>query len=131
MSTGIRGNRLPGWRLACGLFVPALAWLLHLLGSATLSEWACLSGWGGSMTMGITRLNWLLVGLTVVSASSAAFGTVIAYRTLADVPDDARRGTGEDNTGLDLARAGFWGGTMFLVVILAQCIPIFYFLTGC
>lgn len=81
--------------------------------------------------MGITRLIWLLAGLTVVSAVSAAFATWIAYRTLADLSGDVGRGTGEDDTGRELARGGFWGGTMFLLVILAQCIPILYFLTGC
>lgn len=131
MSPGVRGKRLPGWRLSCGVFVPALAWLMHLLGAATLSEWACLSGWGGSTTMGITTLNWLLVGLSVVSVSLAALGTVIAYRMLASVPGDPGRDASEDSTGRDLARVGFWGGTMFLVAILAECVPIFYFLTGC
>ena len=131
MTASIGQQGVSAVRLASGLFAPALAWTVHLLGAVTISEWACLAGWGQAIVLGIALLSWVLIALTLATVLVAAVGVWLAYRAASGQPpwDEPRSAIAHNE--LFLARVGVWAGAMFLLVILAQSIPILYFLSGC
>src|SRR6056297_1247256 len=121
MSTKIAPNRFPVWDLSCALFLPPLAWLMHLLASVTIAEWVCMTSSGEPASfLGVSRVSWVLIVLTCLAASAAVVGVRAAHQSI----KAARRHDHVDSqavaTQLLIARVGFWGGAMFLVVIMAE-----------
>jgi hypothetical protein len=121
-------------RLWFGLLGGAIAWFVHLVGASIISEWGCLSGLHQNELAGITVVAWMLIGLSVIMAiiavvaASSAFQVNRHYNQAAG--GDAHE-SDEHGTDVYMARVGVWSSGLFVLIILAESLPILYFLTEC
>lgn len=113
-----------------GLLGGAAAWTGQLLAASLLSEWGCLAGWQERTWQGLSVVAWLilvaslLATLAAVAALLASGG--ILRRCSGAAPSDAAGANARF-----LARAGFYSSALFVVIILAQTLPILFFLGDC
>jgi hypothetical protein len=114
-----------------GVFGAAIAWLAHLLLAALVAEWGCIAGWGEIQRGGVTVIVWVIAGLTLVTMILAITATWTARRSLNHLKSGGERTRGDEDTNLFLARTGYRAGLMFIVIIIAQAIPILFYLTEC
>lgn len=107
------------------LWGAALAWLVHLLGCYAIAEFGCLSGLHRVRYGGVTLVAWMLIGLTLAALSAAIAGCLTAGRTLRD---PALADTGMERY---LTRVGLWMSGFFTLIIVAQSLPIRYYMYDC
>jgi hypothetical protein len=109
-----RWERPEGLRLLwAGLLAGPLAWTLHLSGLYFVATFQCAA----------SRLPLLVI--TVLCLAMTVAGTWLAEQTRAgmcDRRDDSE--TALETRSLFMARAGVWLGLGFLLVILAQTLPV-------
>jgi hypothetical protein len=112
-----------------GLLGGAIAWTVHLMFAYAIAEFGCVGGLGEQGYLGITLVTWLLLGLTMATASAAGAATLAAYRSRhhsqsseAEISADAKR---------HVAWLGVLISGLFTVIILFESIPILYYLHGC
>ena len=127
-------SAIPRPRLSFGLFAGAIAWLVHLVGAAVVAEWGCFAGLDRWRFGGVSAIAWTVIAITAATLLLAVAATWSAYRaerrysgTATDSPD------GDEKRGNDafMAKVGFWADMVFALIILAQSVPILFFLTGC
>ena len=107
------------------LWGAALAWLTHLLASYAIGEFGCLSGLQRYEAGGVTAVAWMLVAVTLVTMAVAIAGTLTAWRALRS---PALPASGSERY---LLRVGLWMSGLFILIILAQSLPIGYHLHDC
>ncbi|MBX3444590.1 MAG: hypothetical protein KF774_19475 [Planctomyces sp.] len=127
--TGIEQRRL--W---FGLLGGGIAWTGQLIAASFISEWGCFSGLGDRHVGGLMMITWLLIGVSLAMAALAAVATVVAARLHARWRTDGGPGSVDspyDSSEAFLAKAGVIASGLFLFIIVAQSIPIVFFLRGC
>jgi hypothetical protein len=105
----------------------AIAWLVHLLGAYALAEFGCVAGWQRLAPLGVTAVAWAALTLSVAAALAAAWATRVAARAdrrLTAVSDPTR-------TRHFAARSGMWLNGFFLAAILAETLPVLFYLGTC
>ncbi len=120
----------PG-RLSFGLFGPAIAWLVHLVAVAMIAEWGCISGIHESEFLGVTAVAWGVVSVTIVTALVAVAGTWVAFHAYRQQRGSDAERSRDERTDLFMSKAGLLAGTLFVLIILVESIPVLYFLAGC
>lgn len=115
-------------RLWFALWGGGVAWLLHLLIAYVLGEFGCLSCFGKSMVLGVSILAWLLLLVSFMMLSGAAFSGWLGWHAWNYLKT---QGPAEENSELALARTASVANALFFLIILAQTIPIFFFLKEC
>ena len=125
-----RGDMLRA-RLALGLFTPAIAWLVHLVGASLISEWGCLSGFHQSAWLGISAVIWGLLVITVFALFVAGIATWSVWQVDRYHQNDSSIDSVDDELNVFLAETGKISGLLFVTIILAESIPILFFLSGC
>lgn len=106
-----------------------VAWTLHLLSAYAIAEFGCLSGLGD--WLGIPVIIWLIAGITLPLLALSAVATLVGMRY------ERRHGTHEhaaleaDDPGVSLVRYGIVANALFILTILAQTVPLVFFLRGC
>ena len=118
------------WRagLWFGLIGGGIGWLVHLLSAYAIAEFGCVGGHGESAGRAISRVAWMELIATAVTAGLAAIATIIAYRCDRQLQSrDEATLVGEKAT----ARAGLLASGFFTFVILFESIPIFFYLRDC
>ncbi len=110
-----------------------VAWTLQLLLAYAVSEFGCLSGLGERSAGGLTVIAWLLIGI-----SAGAFGLASAAALMSARIRQKLRGNRRDDTATEGVRTVAFSGDLalvtnlvFLLVILAQSVPILFFLRTC
>jgi hypothetical protein len=111
------------------IFGGALAWLAHLLGAYAIAEFGCIAGLGKVTLLQITAVAWLLIGLSVVMAGVAFAAVAVSLHRRRQVLPVARDRAG--TPAMYISRLGFIAGVFFTVVIVAQSIPIIFYLGRC
>ncbi len=133
-----------------GFFGAAFAWLVHLLIAALVAEWGCIGGWGEIAWGGVTIVSLIIIGITVAMTILAVVSTWVARRSLRQFsPPGQSEGShvsklssgpsiglntelsSELSTKLFLARTGYRAGLLFIVIILAESLPILFYLAEC
>ncbi|HET9237576.1 MAG TPA: hypothetical protein VFO10_10015 [Oligoflexus sp.] len=107
----------------------ALAWTLHLMGTYALSEGFCRSGLAQVSWMGLSVMLWSLALLTFLAVAVAGVALWMARRQQLASVADIRGGQGD--IFLFMARSSLLMNALFLLVILAQTVPIFILGRNC
>jgi hypothetical protein len=114
--------------LAFGYLGGGIAWLLHLLASYAIAEFGCARG-EPLRFAGITTVAWLLIGVTTVLLLVAVSSALVSAR----LRPPQRGGEAESaiSSRAYLARSGAIMSSVFLLIILAQTVPILFYLESC
>jgi len=113
------GERFLMW---ASLWGGGIAWALHLLVVWAFAEFGCIGGLASPGPLGVTWVAWAVVAASVVFVGLA--GLAILASVLC-----RRRLSGED--ARFVARYGLAANPLFLVIILAQLLPVFFYLQDC
>jgi cbb3-type cytochrome oxidase subunit 3 len=122
-------RRLPlsAWELAVCWLGGAIAWLVHLLGAYALAEFGCVAGWQRLAPLGVTAVAWGILVLSVGTVAVSAWAFSVASRAdkrLTRVSDPTR-------TRHFAARSGMWLNGFFVAVIVAETVPVLFYLGRC
>ena len=122
-------RRLPlsAWELAVCWLGGAIAWLVHLLGAYALAEFGCVAGWQRAAPGGVTAVAWGILALSVATVAVSAWAYSVAARAdrrLTRVSDPTR-------TRHFAARSGMWLNGFFVAVIVAETVPVLFYLGRC
>lgn len=101
-----------------------LAWLAHLLGLWVIAEFGCLSGLREVFLLGVTGVAWLVFIATLLTAAVSAAAMVMGLRLVRRSPDEVENRS-------SMARTGWILNALFLLVILVEAAPVFFFLSDC
>jgi hypothetical protein len=119
------------WALYFGLVGGPIAWLIHLLVAYVVAEFGCLTPFRDVSYAGITAIAWIILGVTVLTLLAALAATYTAYRLDLVLEVDLRGGTDTPLSRAHLARLGIITSGIFAFIIIAETIPVFYFLRSC
>jgi hypothetical protein len=119
--------------LMFGALGGAVAWLLHLLAAYLIAEFGCIANLGEVYFLGLTGVAWLILLASFLTLGLALASTAVALVTHRRMGLHEHQDTGADTLGNAryLARAGWITSLLFVLIILAQTIPIFYYLRSC
>lgn len=121
-------------RLWVGVWGGGIAWTVHFLTAALIAEWGCLTGLSARTLWGMTAVAWSIILVSVVMALVASVVTWVAYREMLclNTPSDEQSDL-YDRLGNRrfMARTGFAASSFFLLIIIAQSLPILFFLSEC
>lgn len=112
-------GRLRLW--AC-LWGGGAAWTAHLLAVWLIAEFGCLTGLAKPGPLDISWVAWLILAVTVVCLALAGIATYASWR-------HARRDTGKP--ARFLGRTGLVANPLFMLVIIVQTLPVFFYLRDC
>lgn len=117
-----------GLGLGFAVLGSSLAWTLHLLLAWAVSEFACTAGARGSW-LGVHGVTWAIGAISTVMLALSVSSTLYAAR----LPQRAGPPTAPelDDAVYSLARMGWWLGILFSLTIVAQTLPLAWFLRGC
>ena len=104
-----------------GLLGSAVAWLFHLVATSVVAESACILEGSLFVFLGLSAAGWLLIWISLVALIICIGSVRVAWAFRKDERESARF----------MGRAGIVTGLIFLLVILAQSIPIPILLNGC
>ncbi len=107
----------------------AIAWLFHLFAAYAISEFGCVAGWG--RFRGFPVVVWLILGITVPLLAIALCALVVGYRYERPSPFREARILDARDPDVALVRYGIVANALFILIILAETLPIFFFLMGC
>lgn len=114
------------------------AWTFHLMASAVVSEWGAIAGLGDRMILGVNLIAWAIIvitGLSLVAALWATWQSARLVRLLQNGNTQKNSVENREPSGLRyqsldaayLMAVGFWANCVFLLVIVAQFLPVFYY----
>lgn len=106
-----------------------IAWLLHLLAVYAVGEFGCVAGWGDFL--GLSLVVWLILGLTIPLLAIAIAALVVGYRYEKRFATHEIRGLEAQDPGVALVRYGVVANGLFILTILGETVPVFFFLGGC
>jgi hypothetical protein len=115
---------------ALSLVGGGLAWFLHLGLSVVVAEFGCVIGWGQVRFWGINLVAWLLLLVAAVTLSGGIGAAVLSYRLGGRLRGSAGE-EGAENGRSFTARTAYITNLIFVLVIVAESLPIFYFLSEC
>ncbi len=121
--------------LVFSLFAGAFAWTVHLILAATIAEWGFTAGLGDRLLWGVNAIAWSVIALTVCAVTTTAIATMSAFHLSRSYRGEGRGSAVDtmdlrDDSDLFLAQVSLWGNFLFLCTILAQSVPILFYLGG-
>lgn len=129
--TTVRHPRVGQFALWFSLLGGGLAWLLHLLLTYGLAEFGCVSGWPDFTFLGMTGLDWLLLGASALSIGLAGVSIWVSYRVEKYLEPFQTEGPDWPTPEHHVAKVGRVANLLFILIIFVQTIPIFFFLNEC
>ncbi len=117
--TAAKFSRLGLWSRLWG---GGVAWLLHFMGIWVAAEFGCLSSLARPGWAGISLVAWLVLILSAASIGLTAWYTIHAW--------SREFQSGEETDGF-LHRFARVANCIFLLVIVAQTLPVFFYLKDC
>ena len=117
------------WKLWFALLGGAGAWAAHLLITYAIAEFGCIAGLGHRYLLGVTIVSWMLILASAVLAVAAAAPLVVSYRLRQPTP--ASLDSDDRDTREFVTRFGLIANTIFLLTVLAQSVPIFFYWGKC
>jgi len=119
------------WTLSIILLGGGLAWFLHLLLTYAVAEFGCVSGFADFQWLGIDGIAWLLLAASVPPILLGIVSVWIANRTTRKLQQASDTGEEINRPEQQAVRIGLILNGFFLLTILVQTVPIFYYLDGC
>jgi hypothetical protein len=120
----LAGGEPARWRLGFAYLGGALAWAFHILAIWALAEGRCIDPAPEPRALGVAATAWLVLGVSVVAATTALAALRAARRERRALPREA-------DPRAHLARAGLLMNAVFLWIIALQTVPVFFFLARC
>lgn len=117
------------FRLWFGLFGGAVAWTIHLLAAYAIAEFGCVSSFREARFLGITGVAWGILALTVLTLILAVGGLLIARRSDRLLREEILQK--EDDPEAFMANVGWITSVVFVAIIVAQTLPVLYYLRSC
>lgn len=116
--------------LAFAFFGGAFAWAVHLMLAQFISEWSFVGGIYRRSFLGLSISVWILLAaaLALTALAAASLGVAIRLRKKASKEDVGPSPSGA--TADFLAAVGILSGIVFVLVILAQSLPLLFFPDG-
>ena len=125
-------------RMWLSLIGGGLAWTVHLVFSATLAEWGISASLDNRMFMGVNHIAWVVMTVTGVSLAAtlwALWGSAKLLNHFRQQLDlkmsvdnaEATQEFADSSTGVYLMRVGICSNCVFLLVILAQSLSVFFY----
>lgn len=123
-----------GARLAFAVLGGAAAWTFHLLVIAIIAEWGYFAGTQQREILGITAVAFWILAATAAAVLGAAAATWVSHRLYSQIAShDGLAGSPTDadpeRTFPFLATTAVISNWVFLFIIAAQAIPVFFYLT--
>ena len=128
LTNGPSVGRVAVWFGALG---GAIAWLAHLLLAYFISEFGCFSGLHGRTLGGLTAVAWAVLAVSAAMLLIAVAAAWVAYRSDRKIRGHGFRTNTPEGAAGFLARSGAATSGLFALIIIAQSIPIFFFLKDC
>ena len=120
------------WKLWFALLGGAVAWAGHLMIAYAIAEFGCVAGLGHRYVLGITVVSWMLLAISAAMTALAAAALLISYRIRDRGPSaPATPDPDDDPTREFVARFGLISNGLFLLTILVQSVPVFYYWGRC
>lgn len=121
-------NEHPARRLllwSC-LWGGGVAWALHLMAVWVVAEFGCMSALGRPGPLGASWVAWVILGVSALCLALAGLATLASWRY-------SRGGGGSDGErpGRFAARTGLVANPLFIFIIIAQTLPVFFYLRDC
>ena len=110
-----------------GFLGGGLAWIIHLVALSVIAEFGYFAGMEQYTYLGVTSIAWLVIGASMLMTAVAAFATATAIRAQRAV--DSYPDAASGNVYNFIARSGIYLSATFLFIIVAESIPVFFFLT--
>jgi hypothetical protein len=107
-----------------------IAWLLHLLLAYLVAEFGCVSGLGSARWWGLSPVTWMLIFVSLLTLGMAIYAFFVSLRAGRKLAE-ARPAPAAWAPHQFAARYGALSNGMFAFIILAQCLPIFFYLHDC
>jgi hypothetical protein len=108
-----------------------IAWLLHLVLAFSIAEFGCLAGLGKVQVVGLSVVTWMLLVMSALTLALGLAATGMAWRNrrrlLLAWGERSESHEAEDFT----SRLALITNAIFVVIIVVQTIPIFYYLREC
>ena len=98
-----------------------IAWMLHLMTVWVAAEFGCISGLGVPGAWGISQVAWLVIGLSGLCFGLAGLASYASWRWC---PRTA-------GNGAFVYRYGIAANPIFMLIIVAQTLPVFFHLKDC
>lgn len=108
-----------------------VAWTLQLLLAYVVSEFGCLSGLGEKPAAGLTLVAWLLIGVSLGALALASAATLTAARIRRELRGRRRDEAEGVRTAAFSGDLALVTNLVFILVIVAQSVPIIFFLRTC
>lgn len=102
----------------------AVAWGGHLMLAYAIAEFGCVAG------LGRTIISLMLLVISAVFTAMAAAALLISYR-ISDRPAQLAPDPDDRSTREFVARFGLIANALFLLVVIAQSFPVFYYWGRC
>lgn len=131
-----QGSRPSGVFLSLHLFGGAICWTIQLLFAVVVSEWGCISGMGDARFFGVTTIAWSVIAVSLLAM--ALTGWVMRWslessrrQSRSDTESAGAGSSAKRESAGYLAQVAVWSNGLFLLIIVAQTIPILFYLTEC
>ncbi|HEV7278883.1 MAG TPA: hypothetical protein VGN57_01620 [Pirellulaceae bacterium] len=115
--------------LAFAFFGAAVAWAVHLMVSQLVSEWSYFAGEHRHTFLDVSIVVWILAGVTLVLLGIGG-GSLLVARNLRRERQDVPTAPPSAATVRFATAVGLLSGIVFLLVILAQALPLLFFPDG-
>lgn len=109
-------SRLSLWSCLWG---GGVVWILHFLAVWVIAEFGCLTRLADPGPLEISWVAWLIMGVSLLCLGMAAGLSYFSWR--------CSRGGGD----CFAARVGVVANPIFMLIIVAETLPVFYYLRDC
>lgn len=117
--------------LTFGFIGGAIVWGVHFLLIYAIAEFGCVGDAQVRSFLGLSAVTWWLFAATVGTLPVAVAAAWVSYRSERGLLAAGRNVPGHSESRIHLARTGWMINCVFIFIMLAQTIPIFYFLHDC
>lgn len=132
MSQVTHGERqINRWSLNFGFLGGGIAWVLHLLLTYAISEFGCTGEEPRHEFLGVNSIAWLLLAASAVPIALSGLSVWTSNRLIQKLRRDLEEGEEVSGPELHTLRIGVITNGLFVLIIVVQTIPIFYYLRGC
>ncbi len=120
-----RASSSPSPRTGFAFLGGGLAWTFHLLAAWYIVELGCNSELADVNVLGISLVIWAVLIVSLIGLAVGSLALFFSFAYLRDSSD------GKSASRIFLHRTAVVLNLVFTLTILAQSIPVFYFLDGC
>ncbi len=102
-----------------------VAWALHLMTVWVLAEFGCMTALGRPGPFGFSWVAWTILGVSALCLAFAGLATLVCWR------HSQGEGTDGERPGRFAARTGLVANPIFMFIIIAQTLPVFFYMRDC